>query len=61
VLGVTIEIAFDVLGEAFAQYFSAVLEILSQTALLHENLIVRRTERYQRDANDERDDKSGAK
>jgi hypothetical protein len=44
VLGVTIEIAFDVLGEAFAQYFSAVLEILSQTALLNENLIVRRTE-----------------
>jgi hypothetical protein len=51
--GVLLQIALYISREAFSQHFSASCEIRAQGALLTQDLVIRRTERDQRNADDE--------
>ena len=61
VLIVALQIALHVSGDTLPQHLSAMLQIFLQTPVEHHYLVVRRAQGHQRDADDKRDDKSGAK
>ena len=60
VLRIPLKIALHVSGKTLAQHLCAVLQIFLQPPVEHHYLVVRRAQRYQRYANNERDDQSGA-
>jgi hypothetical protein len=59
-LRVAFQVAFNVSSETFGENLGAVLQIVAQSALQNNHLIVRSTQRDESDADDERDDKAGA-
>ena len=59
-LRVPIQIAFHIPCETLSQHFGAPPQVLLQAAIQHQNLVIGSAERYQRDANNQRDDQSSA-
>jgi hypothetical protein len=61
VLRVPLQIAFHVSAKTLAQHLSAPLQIFLEPAVEYHDLVGRSAQRYQQDADNERDDESGAK
>ena len=57
---VPFQIAFHVPRETLSQYFRAALQVFLEVSVQHQNLVIRGAKRYQRDADNQRDDQSNA-